>query len=580
MAYFVGVDVGTGSVRAGLVSETTATVIAQATRKITTLKPKADFYEQSSSEIWTGVCECIKEVLTTSGVSPDQVHGIGFDATCSLVVLDKEHKPLRVRGDADSDEFDIIVWMDHRAVEQAKRINAKGHEVLRYVGARISPEMETPKLMWLKENLPDEHWNKVGLFLDLSDFLTFRATGGDETRSLCTAVCKWTFLGHEQLQEGSGSGSEESVPGWRSSYWRSIGLGEIVDEGYKRVGTRFRPMGEPIGQGLCAQAAERMGLNEGTPVAVAIIDAHAGGVGVIGTTATPSDHVTAACLSATDLTKRLALICGTSSCHMAVSEEARFIEGVWGPFYSAMVPSLWLTEGGQSATGALMDHVIDSNALGAKLRQECVDGMHKDGDRSLTVYECLNIRVAALASAAGIVDAHSAQLTRDFHVLPYFHGNRAPRADPSLVGVVSGSKLSNTLDDLAILYLSTIQSLAHGTKHIISEMNKGGYAIDTIVMTGGISKNPLFVREHADITGCKVVLSNEKEAMLLGSALLGAVASGRHESVIAAMGALNPGARLAIDANVEVESYHSKKHRVYLKMYDHLMECRAIMEEP
>jgi ribulose kinase len=51
-------------------------------------------------------------------------------------------------------------------------------------------------------------------------------------------------------------------------------------------------------------------------------------------------------------------IAGTSSCYMAVSQEPRFIPGVWGPYFSAMVPGLWLTEAGQSATGALLDHVI------------------------------------------------------------------------------------------------------------------------------------------------------------------------------------------------------------------------------
>ena len=54
------------------------------------------------------------------------------------------------------------------------------------------------------------------------------------------------------------------------------------------------------------------------------------------------------------LGRRLALVGGTSSCHMAASPEPRFIAGVWGPYFGAMVPGLWLTEGGQSATGALI----------------------------------------------------------------------------------------------------------------------------------------------------------------------------------------------------------------------------------
>jgi D-ribulokinase len=82
--------------------------------------------------------------------------------TCSLVILDKEGNPLPA-SPAGEAERNIIVWMDHRAREQAERINATAHPVLKYVGGRISPEMETPKLLWLKENNP-QTFNAAGLF--------------------------------------------------------------------------------------------------------------------------------------------------------------------------------------------------------------------------------------------------------------------------------------------------------------------------------------------------------------------------------------------------------------------------------
>ena len=144
-----------------------------------------------------------------------------------------------------------------------------------------------------------------------------------------------------------------------------------------------------------------------------------------------------------------------------------------------------------------------------------------DGGR---VYELLNAALDRLAEAKGV--PFPAALTRSLHVLPHFHGNRSPRADPTLLGAISGLRLSDGVDDLAVLYLATIQAIAQGTRHILEAMNARKYQIDTILMCGGGTKNPVFLREHADVTGCRVVLGREPEAVLLGAAMLGAVASG------------------------------------------------------
>lgn len=518
-------------------------MLGLAANAIQVWRPAADFVEQSSEDIWAMVCRSVHQALAVAGARAGAVQGLGFDATCSLVVLDGQDRPIAVSPDGTNAQ-NVVVWMDHRAMEQASRINALGHDVLRYVGGTISPEMQTPKLLWLKEHMP-ESWRRAARFLDLPDFLTYRATG-DDARSLCTTVCKWTYLGHEGR--------------WDGSYFRRIGLDDLVAEGFRRIGTRIRPMGEPLGKGLTAGAAGELGLVAGTPVGVSIIDAHAGGLGLLGAAVdgeSPSPEA---------LERRLALIGGTSTCHMAVSCEPRFIRGVWGPYFSAMVPGLWLTEGGQTATGALIDHVIQSHAASAELAVEA-------GTSGGTVYQLLNQRLERLAAGLDF----PARLTEDLHVLPYFHGNRSPRADPTLRGAASGLCLSATADDLALQYLATIQAIACGTRHIIETMNASGYRIDTIVACGGGTKNPVFLREHADITGCRIVLGAEPEAVLLGSAILGAVAAGRYGSVVGAMGAMDaPGAQVGPAGGV-LAAYHDRKYRVFRRMYDDLLDYRRIM---
>jgi ribulose kinase len=170
-----------------------------------------------------------------------------------------------------------------------------------------------------------------------------------------------------------------------------------------------------------------------------------------------------------------------------------------------------------------------------------------------------------------------AALTRDLHVQPDFHGNRSPRADPTLRGVISGLTLSATTDDLARLYLAAIQAVAYGTRHIIEAMNKKGYAIDTLLMCGGGTKNPVFLREHADITGCRLVLPEEPEAVLLGSAVLGAVASGEHATVLGAMQVMNRAGRVILPQRGAVARFHTAKYRVFQRMHADFLAHRRLM---
>jgi FGGY-family pentulose kinase len=548
MKFYLGIDVGTGSARAG-VFDARGRQLGVASQAIQLWRPAPDHVEQSSEDIWRACAKAVRGALRSAGLRGEQIAGIGFDATCSLVALDHADRPVSLSTTRRAEQ-NVIVWMDHRAIPQADDINRRGHPVLRHVGGVISPEMQTPKLLWVKKNLPAA-WKRTARFFDLPDFLTYRATG-DDTRSLCTTGCKWTYLAHKG-PDGAG---------WSANYFRKIGLGNFVDEGFARIGKRIRPMGEPVGRGLTPAAARELGLAAGTPVGVSIIDAHAGGLGLLGAAVAGATPTVAA------LNRRLALIGGTSSCHMAVSSEPRFIRGIWGPYFSAMIPGLWLTEGGQSATGALIDHVIFSHAAAGALQDEA-----RRAGR--TIYELLNERLERLAKRRGV--AHPAELTRDLHVQPDFHGNRSPRADPTLKGVIAGLSLSATVDELALHYLATVQAVAYGTRHIVEEMNRRDYAIDTLFACGGGTKNPVFLREHADITGCRVVLPREPEAVLLGAAVLGAVASGSQRNVFDAMRAMNATGRVVAPSRGGVARYHAAKYRVFLRLHEDFIAYRRMM---
>jgi FGGY-family pentulose kinase len=541
-SYYLGVDVGTGSARAGIF-DLKGRMMGQASREIALYRPQADFVEQSSDNIWQAVCQAVRDAVNQSNINPVQIKGIGFDATCSLVVLDKEGKPLTVSPSGRSEQ-NIIVWMDHRAISQAERINATQHRVLDYVGGVISPEMQTPKLLWLKQHMPNS-WQNIGHLFDLPDFLTWRATQ-DETRSLCSLVCKWTYMGHENR--------------WDESYFRQIGLEDLLEHDAAKIGRDVKTMGEPLGHGLTQRAASEMGLLPGTAVSVSIIDAHAGSLGTLGAAGASGEHA--------DFDRRIALIGGTSTGHMAISKEPRFIKGVWGPYFSAILPDLWLNEGGQSATGALIDHMIQSHPCYATLRDQ-------GKAQGKTIYEVLNDLLRKMAGEPEKI----AFLTRDIHMLPYFHGNRSPRGNPNLTGILTGLKLSRTPEDMALHYLATIQAIALGARHIIETMNQTGYSIDTIMASGGGTKNPIFVQEHANATGCAMLLPEESEAMLLGSAMMGTVAAGVYESLPEAMNAMSRIGKTVTPQTNEIKHYYDRKYQVFREMYHDHMKYRQMMQE-
>jgi len=133
--------------------------------------------------------------------------------------------------------------------------------------------------------------------------------------------------------------------------------------------------------------------------------------------------------------------------------------------------------------------------------------------------------------------------------------------------MISGLTLSASVDALALIYLATVQAIAHGTRHIVDTMNDAGYRIDTLIACGGDTKNPVFVREHADASRCKVALPVEPEAVLLGASMLGAVASGDVDSLPGAMSRMNAVRRVVEPTSGETRAYHEVKHRIFHRMH-------------
>ena len=85
--------------------------------------------------------------------------------------------------------------------------------------------MEIPKVLWLKKNMPAELFGRCK-FYDLTDALEHIATG-NEKRSFCSVVCKQGYVP---------VGVDGSVKGWQEDFLKDIGLEDLAEDNFKRMG--------------------------------------------------------------------------------------------------------------------------------------------------------------------------------------------------------------------------------------------------------------------------------------------------------------------------------------------------------
>lgn len=523
-ALLVAVDVGTTSARAGVVTGT-GDVLSRAQSPIDIRREGAVRAEHRSENIWQAVCSAVRQAVAEAGADPNQVRGIAFAGTCSLVVRDGEGMPLPVGPDGEPG-WDTIVWLDHRAIAEAEEINRTGHPVLGFSGGALSPEMEIPKLLWLRRHLP-RVWAKAGLVFDLADFLAWKACGTRE-RSQSTLTSKWSFVAHEA--------------GWPADFLRDVGLDDLI----ARAGlpSTASPIGAPLGT-LTEGAARELGLPASVVVGTGLVDAHAGALGVLGGFAADAEGID----------RHLGLIAGTSSAVTALAREPRFVPGVWGPYFGAVLPGLWFSEGGQSASGAALDHVIAVHGAGVEPGPET----H-----------------AAIIARIGQLRAAEPHLGPRLHVVPDFHGNRSPFADPNALGVISGLSLDASFDGLCRLYWRTAVSIALGVRQILESLNAAGYAIDTLHVAGGHTRNRLLMELYADATGCTVHELAGADAMILGAAMAAAAAAGVHPDLATAARAMRH-ASVTRSPDPATAARYERDYAVFLRMQAQRAEIEAML---
>ncbi|WP_105417852.1 FGGY-family carbohydrate kinase [Neorhizobium sp. T25_27] len=164
-------------------------------------------------------------------------------------------------------------------------------------------------------------------------------------------------------------------------------------------------------------------------------------------------------------------------------------------------------------------------------------------------------------------DLSITDIVKGLHIVPKFLGNRAPLADPQARAVIAGLGLDADELSLVRLYLAGLASIGYGLRRILDALRAKGIAITTVVVSGGAARSRLVRQMLADAAGIAIATVDTDEPVLLGAAILGAVAAGHVPSLESAMCRMsNLGESIGPD--LSAQDIHAKRYRTFLDLQD------------
>ncbi|MBB3128533.1 L-ribulokinase [Paenibacillus rhizosphaerae] len=485
--YAIGIDYGTESGRALLVDLSTGEEVATHVTPYphgvideelpeTSEKLGHDWALQHPRDYIDVLRQSIPEVLSQSGVQPEQVIGLGIDFTaCTMMPLDSEGTPLCLLAEwKDNPHSWVKLWKHHAAQDEANRINEaaaqRKEKFLPRYGGKLSSEWMLAKAWQILNEAPDVYGH-TDLLMEAVDWVVMQMTG-ELVRNSCTAGYKAVW--HKR----------DGFPS--RDFLKSLdpGLEQLADT---KLRGPIKPLGTRAG-GLTDEMASLTGLIPGTAVAVGNIDAHAmvPAVGVV----TPG---------------KLVLTMGTSTCHLILSDNEVHAEGIAGVVEDGILPGYYGYEAGQSAVGDIFAWYVNEAAPIDVKRQALEAGMG--------IHEWLEREAAKLSpGASGLL------------ALDWWNGSRSVLMDADLSGVIVGLTLQTRPEEM---YRALLEATAYGTRAIIDAFTQGGVEVDELYACGGLpQRNRLLMQIYADVTGREIKIADTTQTAAFGAAMFGAVAAG------------------------------------------------------
>jgi FGGY-family pentulose kinase len=260
-----------------------------------------------------------------------------------------------------------------------------------------------------------------------------------------------------------------------------------------------------------------------------------------------------------------------------MSKDPVFVPGVWGPYRDSIIPDFWMSEGGQSATGELLKHVLETHpAYNQALSMS--QSSHSN------IYDFLNQHLLDMQER---ISAPSVSyLGRHFFFYGDLFGNRSPIADPTMSGSVIGLSSDKSLDGMALYYYGAMEFIALQTLQIITAMNDSGHKISSIFMSGSQCQNEILMSLIATACDMPVLIPRYVHAAVChGAAMLGAKAAsagpdGKTEDLWSIMDRMSkPGKVVRPTENKSVKPLLDVKYKVFLEQCERQRVFRQMVDE-
>jgi len=482
--YVIGMDFGTLSARALIVETGTGReigtsecayrhkVMTDALPDGTPLPP--EWALQHPADYIEAMEAIVPEAMRRAGIDKNDVIGIGIDFTSStLLPVDGDFDPMCGMYPSSPHAY-VKLWKHHATQKQADRMTAlcerRKEAFLDKYGGKVSSEWLLPKVLQFIEE-DEELYDATARLVEAGDWLTYKLTG-------------------RYVKSGSMAGYKafwNKTDGYPSKEYLKACHKKLENVFEDKLSGMVMPVGSKAGE-LTRGAAERLGLNPGTAVAVAQIDAHVS-------------------LPAAGITESgdMCMIMGTSTCHIVLGKEEKIVPGMCGAVEDGVVPGLVAFEAGQSCVGDQFNWFVDHSVP--------AEYAEKAKEAGLNLHQYLTMLASKqLPGETGLI------------ALDWWNGNRSVLVDASLSGLIVGMTLNTRAEDV---YRALIESTAFGTRVIIDTFENNGVNIKSISACGGISqKNPFLMQVYADVLRRDIKIARSTQTPALGSAILGAVAAG------------------------------------------------------